>query len=184
MARAPQTCTNCPGTRLGHFGAARETSLGRIATPRGTCRSRAPRRGKWNLGIDSRLVRPSLYGSGRGRVSIARLANPPSRCTPRHSARHTAGPNRGHGCHARSRPTKTACGGDPRSQRGRPAAGSRRRTPSYKFTSTYFMLLHASGRDFRKESRSRCQSRPELDPPRIANCPRCSKHRFSLGAPR
>ena len=57
VARASQMHTKCPGTRFGHFGAARETSPGRIATPRGPCRSRAPRRGTRDLGIDSRLVR-------------------------------------------------------------------------------------------------------------------------------
>ena len=37
--------------------------------------------------------------------------------TPRRSARHTAEPTRGHGRYARSWPTQTACGGNPRSQR-------------------------------------------------------------------
>ena len=68
-----------------------EISLGRIATPRGTCRSGSPRRGTRDLDIDSRLVKAVLYGSGRGRVLIARLAHPPFSCAPRRwpSARHT-----------------------------------------------------------------------------------------------
>ena len=68
-----------------------EISLGRIATPRGTCRSGSPRRGTRDLDIDSRLVKAVLYGSGRGRVLIARLAHPPFSCAPRRwpSARYT-----------------------------------------------------------------------------------------------
>ena len=79
--------------------------------------------------------RLSLYGSGRGRVSIARLAKPPSGTPPRRSDRHTAGPNREHlgGTRGPRRPKRLVVVTQaPRviEVRGRPAAGSRRRTPT------------------------------------------------------
>ena len=53
--------------------------------------------------------------------------------TPRHSARHTAGPNRGHGgTRDPRRPKRFVVVTQGRT--GHPAAWSRRRTPTYKFT--------------------------------------------------
>jgi len=99
------------------FGAATATSLGRIATPRGPCRSRAPRQGTRDLGIDSRLVK-AVFIRVRARSCTDRAPSPPPGwCAPRRSARHAAEPTRGRGCHARSWPTQTACGGGPRSHR-------------------------------------------------------------------
>ena len=56
VAGASPIYANPLGRRFWHFRVVLAISLGRIATPRGTCRSRAPRRGTRNLGIDSRLV--------------------------------------------------------------------------------------------------------------------------------
>jgi hypothetical protein len=82
--------------------------LGRIATLRGTCRSRAPRRGTRDLDIDSRLVK-AVFIRIWTRSCIDRPPSPPpSRCTPRRSARHAARPTREHGGRARSSPTQTA----------------------------------------------------------------------------
>ena len=79
---------------------------------------------------------PSLYGSGAGRVSIARLAETPFTRPPRRSARpqseeRSDRPDRGHGGHARSSPTQNACDGEPGSRR--PPAASRPGTLTYKF---------------------------------------------------
>ena len=60
--------TKCPGTRFGHFGAARETSPGRIATPRGKRRPMAHGGGCGILVCILRSLGRALYGSGRGRV--------------------------------------------------------------------------------------------------------------------
>ena len=71
---------------------------------------------------------PSLYGSGAGRVSIARLAEAPFTRAPRRSAATERGvlrPDQGHGGHARSSPTQSACDEEPGSRRppgGRVAA--------------------------------------------------------------
>ena len=71
---------------------------------------------------------PSLYGSGAGRVSIARLAEAPFTRAPRRSAATERGvlrPDQGHGGHARSSPTQSACDeepGSPRPPGGRVAA--------------------------------------------------------------
>jgi hypothetical protein len=83
---------------------------------------------------------PSLYGSGAGRVSIARLAETPFTRPPRRSARpqseeRSDRPDRGHGGHARSSPTQNACDGEPGSRRppgGRVAVWN----PNYKFITT------------------------------------------------
>ena len=79
---------------------------------------------------------PSLYGSGASRVPIDRLAEAPLLRAPRRSARHArrcatnsrARGARARGPHRPKRLVRVAQG-----HRGRPAAGSRRRTPSYKF---------------------------------------------------
>ena len=68
VARASQMHTKCPGTRFGHFGAARETSPGRIATPRGKRRPMAHGGGCGILVCILRSLGRALYGSGRGRV--------------------------------------------------------------------------------------------------------------------
>ena len=60
--------TKCPGTRFGHFGAAMETSPGRIATPRGKRRPMAPGGGRGILVCILRSLGRALYGSGHGRV--------------------------------------------------------------------------------------------------------------------
>jgi len=87
---APRSRAKGAGRPFFPFGAAMATSLGRIATPRGTChgeRAVLGRHGEVRGILISVLgsSRPSLYGSGRGRVSIARLAHPPSWCAPRRS---------------------------------------------------------------------------------------------------
>ena len=56
VARASQMHTKCPGTRFGHFGAARETSPGRIATPWGGAPSYGPRRRSRDPGIDFEVL--------------------------------------------------------------------------------------------------------------------------------
>ena len=81
---------------------------------------------------------PSLYGSGAGRVSIARLAEAPFTRAPRRSAATERGvlrPDQGHGGHARSSPTQSACDEEPGSRR--PPGGRVAAAPidhSYAFT--------------------------------------------------
>jgi hypothetical protein len=87
---------------------------------------------------------PSLYGSGPGRVSIARLAEAPFTRAPRHSARHseersdqieaagvTCGPRR---------PKVPVMGSQ--AHAGHPAAASRPGTVSYKFITTLLPPSH------------------------------------------
>ena len=106
---APRSRAKGAGRPFCQFGAATATSLGRIATRRGACRSRAPRRGTRDLDIDSRLVQ-AVFIRIRAQSCIDRPPSPPpSWCAPRRSARHPARPNREHGGHARSSPTQTAC---------------------------------------------------------------------------
>ena len=88
--------------------------------------------------------RPCLYGSGPGRVSIARLAEPPVTRTPA-ALRPPQGEERSDQIEAAG----TTCG--PRRPKGlvvgsqahggSPAAASRPRTPSYKFTTTKLRTL-------------------------------------------
>ena len=121
---APRSRAKGAGRPFFPFGAAMATSLGRIATPRGTCHGERAVLGRHGevRGILISILgwsRPSLYGSGRGRVSIARPAHPPFWCTPRRSLcpPRCAAKSRARIRHARSSPTQTACGGNPRSQR-------------------------------------------------------------------
>ena len=87
---------------------------------------------------------PSLYGSGASRVSIARLAGSPvtrtpaALCPPQGEERSDQIKATGTTCGPR-RPKRLVVGG--RAHGGRPAAASRRRTPSYKFTSTRLRTL-------------------------------------------
>ena len=148
---APRSRAKGAGRPFWQFGAATATSLGRIATPRGTCRSGAPRRGTWNLGIDSGLVK-AVFIRIRAQSCIDRPPSPPpSWCAPRRSAPATP-PSQLEGADATrgpGRPKRLVVVAQ--GHRGRPAAGSRRRTPSYKFTSTtlladYIHTLHTHSR--------------------------------------
>ena len=134
VPRAPRSRAKGAGRPFWHFGAAMATSPGRIATPRG----RVPpwRHGEVRGIFVSTLgwSMPSLYGPGRGRVPIARLPHPPSWC-----AQPATPPDQIEGTDATrgpGRPERRVV--VTQGHRGRPAAGSRRRSPSYKFTSTRF----------------------------------------------
>ena len=115
---ASSSGTNAAGTREPRFGGRHRTSPSRVRCLGGGLRRSGPHSEVRDILI-SILGHsgPSLYGSGASRVSFDRLAEAPSWCAPRRSARHPAQPTRGRGRHARSSPTKKACNGQPRSRR-------------------------------------------------------------------
>ena len=137
--RGPPACLGDSPACVGHLGRVPgglegenpilEAAIGPSATGSGACGGSTVLGGHGEVrGILICIPgesRPCSYGSGAGRVPTARLAEAPFTRTPRRYARHRARsalrPDQGHGGHARSSPTQSACDGEPGS--GRPPGG-------------------------------------------------------------
>ena len=97
MVRASQTCTNCPGTRFCHFGAAMEISRYKIRCLKGGTPFWATQRGTRHPDIDSRplgAVFIRIWGesctdrsSSRGPLVARPAALSPPRCATNSRAR-------------------------------------------------------------------------------------------------
>ena len=135
---APPSGANVAGTREPRFGGRHRTSRSRVRCLRGVHGSRGSRRGTW---------RPDMH-SGRVKAVFirirARSCDRSSSRAPRHAHPAALRPPQSEARSGQIEAVGATCGPSrpkwlvvaTRSQGGRPATGSRRRTPSYKFTST------------------------------------------------
>ena len=136
---ASPSCVRGAGKREPHFEGRHRTSPSRVRCLRGVHGSRGPRRGTWRPDMHSGRVKAVFI-----RIRARSCTDRSSSRAPRHAHPAALRPPQSEARSGQIEAVGATCGPSrpkwlvvaTRSQGGRPATGSRRRTPSYKFTST------------------------------------------------